>query len=69
MTKSHEAGRDYLTAEVRKEAQRTGEDPCAILRRRRREAKRQRDKELKQEIQRAEKYFGCRNKRKRGKRR
>jgi hypothetical protein len=69
VTKSHESGDDSLVDEVRREAQRTGEDPGAILRRRRQQAKQDRDKKELRRINRAEKYLGYRNRRKRGKRR
>jgi hypothetical protein len=69
MTKSRESGHDDLTDEIRREARRTGEDPCVILKRRRQQAERERNRKEKQRIRRAEKYFGCRNRRKRGKRR
>jgi hypothetical protein len=69
VTKSRESGQDHVTDDVRREAQRTGDDPCAILRRRLQEAKKKRDVAAIRQLQRAEKYFGCRNKRKRGRQR
>ncbi len=71
MTKSHEKGDTPITDEVRREAMRTGKDPCTILRERLRAAQAQRplDKRLIRYLVKAEKYFGCRNRQKRRKRR
>jgi hypothetical protein len=69
MTNSRDSGSDDLTDRIRRQAQRTGEQPEAILRRLRQQAKLNRDKKELRRIDRAEKYLGYRNRRKRGKRR
>jgi hypothetical protein len=71
MTRSPEKGDSPITDDVRREARRTGKDPCTILKERRRVALSQRpvDKKLIGDLVKAEKYFGCRNLRKRRKRR
>lgn len=68
MTKTAESGENEFTEAARKEAARTGEDVCAILRRWLNRAKRNKDEPRVRKIIRAEKYLGCRNKVKRGKR-
>lgn len=71
MTKSPEKGHSPITDDVRREARRTGKDPCTILKERLAAARSKRplDKKLIQDLIRAEKYFGCRNRRKRRKQR
>lgn len=68
MTQSTEGGENEFTDAARKEAARTGEDVCAILLRMLRQAKLIKDAARVRKIIRAEKYLGCRNKVKRGKR-
>jgi hypothetical protein len=67
VTKAREKGENEITEEVRKEAARTGEDVCDILEAKLNEAKAAKDKERERKIKRAQKFLGCRNKRKRGK--
>ncbi len=66
MTKSQEKGANEITEEAKREAARTGRDICDILKEMLREAKAAKDKDREQKIKRAEKYLGCRNRRKRG---
>jgi hypothetical protein len=65
MTKSHEKGENEITDEARQKALRTGRPICDILREMLRDAKADKDPQREQKIKRAEKYLGCRNKRKR----
>jgi len=65
MTKSQESGDNELTDEARREAARTGKDLCAILAARLKLAKKANDKAQVKKIERAQKYLGCRNVRKR----
>jgi hypothetical protein len=67
MTKSQEKGENEITNEASREAARTGKDICDILKEMRTKAKAAKDKNREGKIKRAEKYLGCRNKRKRGK--
>jgi hypothetical protein len=67
MTKSQEGGSNEITEEARAEAARTGKDVCAILAAMLRKAKAAGDRAKVKEIVRAQKYLGCRNKRKRRK--
>ena len=66
MTKSPEKGQNEITDEAQREAARTGKDICDILREMLRRAKVDKDKDRERKIKRAEKYLGCRNKRKQG---
>jgi len=66
MTKSREAGENEYTRLARLRAARTGEDVCAILRELRKDAIATGDSEAEKKIIQAEKYLGCRNRRKRG---
>ena len=65
MTKSPESGENEVTEEARREAARTGEHVCAILARLLRKAKLTRDTVRMKKIEKAQKYLGCRNLRKR----
>jgi hypothetical protein len=65
MTKSREHGENELTEEAKNEAQRTGEDICAILARMLKAARDNGDDERVRKIIKAQKYMGCRNKKKR----
>jgi hypothetical protein len=65
VTKSNEKGENEITDEARREALRTGVDVCDILKAMVKAARRAKDMEREQKIKRAEKYLGCRNKRKR----
>jgi hypothetical protein len=66
MTKAQEKGENEITAQARREADHTGKDICDILKEMLREVKSTKNKDLERKIKRAEKYLGCRNKRKRG---
>jgi hypothetical protein len=70
MTRSPEKGDSPITDDVRREARRTGKDPCTILKERLKAARSRRplDKKLIRDLIKAEKYFGCRNKKKRKRR-
>jgi ribosomal protein L18E len=65
MTKSQEAGANEVTEEARREAARTGKDVCAILARLLKQANAARDSVRVKKIEKAQKYLGCRNVRKR----
>ena len=67
MTKSPEGGENEITEEAKREAARTGKDVCAILRAMLKKADAAGDKAREKKIIRAQKYLGCRNKRKRRK--
>jgi hypothetical protein len=67
MTKSQEKGANEITDEANREAARTAKEICDILKEMLKKAKAAKDTELERKIKRAEKYLGCRNKRKRGK--
>lgn len=67
MTRAQEKGENEITAGAKREAAPTGEDVCDILKEMLREAKANKDMERERKIRRAQKYLGCRNKRKRGK--
>lgn len=67
MTKSPEEGENEVTRDL-KRRKNAGEDVCAVLREMRRGATRRGDKPALKKIIKAEKYFGCRNRRKRGRR-
>ena len=66
MTKSQEKGENEITAQAKREALLTGKDVCDILKEMLRNAKTAKNKDRERKIKRAEKYLGCRNKRKRG---
>ena len=66
MTKSREEGENEITRDLKRRIARTGENVCAILRNMRKDAERRRDKPGLRKIIKAEKYFNCRNKNKRG---
>lgn len=65
MTKSQESGDNEFTDRARREVARTGKDVCAILAAMLRQAKKARDRGRVKKIERAQKYLGCRNIRKR----
>jgi hypothetical protein len=67
MTKSQEKGENEITDEAKREAALSGRDICDILNEMLRKAKAAKDQERERKIKRAQKYLGCRNKRKRGK--
>jgi len=69
MTKSNERGENEITRAARQEATRTGRDVCDILRDMLAEARAVRDFGNIIKIQRAQKYLGCRNIRRRRRRR
>jgi len=60
-----EKGENEITDEARREAARTGKDICDILKGMIRKAKAAKDKVRERKIKRAQKFLGCRNKRKR----
>lgn len=66
MTKSREKGENEITDEARQVALRTGRGICDILNEMLRDAKAAKNRQRERKIKRAEKYLGCRNKRKRG---
>jgi hypothetical protein len=66
MTRSRESGENETTDEAQREAARTGKNVCAILAAMLRKAKKARDKIRQKKIEKAQKYLGCRNVRKRG---
>lgn len=67
MTKAQEKGENEVTIEARREAAATGKNICDILKEMLDAAKSAKDKDRERKIRRAQKYLGCRNKRKRGK--
>jgi hypothetical protein len=67
VTKAPEKGVNEITEEARREVARTGKDICDILKEMLKKAKAAKDKARERKIKRAQKYLGCRNKRKRGK--
>jgi hypothetical protein len=67
VTKAREQGENEITAEAKQEAARTGRHVCDILKAMLRRAKAAKDKERERKLKRAQKFLGCRNKRKRGK--
>ena len=66
MTRSQEKGANEITDEAQREAARSGMDVCAILKEMLKKAKADKNMGRERKIKRAEKYLGCRNKRKRG---
>ena len=67
MTKAPEKGENEITDEAKQKAVRTGEDICDILKQMLKKAKAAKDRARERQVKRAEKFLGCRNKRKRGK--
>jgi hypothetical protein len=67
MTKAEEHGESDITDEAKREALRTKKDVCVVLAAMFRAAKAAADKKRMRKIVRAQKYLGCRNKRKRRK--
>jgi len=67
VTKAPEKGENEITEEAKKEAARTGKDVCDVLKAMLKKAKAAKDKNRERKIKRAQKFLGCRNKRKRGK--
>jgi hypothetical protein len=65
MTKSQEEGRNEITEEAAREAKRTGKDVCAILKAMSRAARKAGDTKRQKKIQSAEKFLGCRDRKKR----
>jgi hypothetical protein len=65
MTKSPEGGENEFTDEAKREAARTGKDVCAILAAMLKRAKQKGDDAAVKKVQKAQKYLGCRNIRKR----
>jgi hypothetical protein len=68
MTKSPEKGENEITDEARLEAARRGIHVCDVLKEMLTQAKASKDKQRERKIKRAEKFLGCRNKRKRRRR-
>ena len=66
MTKSREHGANEYTDAARREAIATGRGVCDILAEWREAARRAGDAETVRKLTAAEKYLGCRNRRKRG---
>ena len=66
VTKFPEQGESDVTDEAKKEAVRTGKDVCLVLAEMPRNAKKAKDRKRQGKIVRAQKFLGCRNKRKRG---
>jgi hypothetical protein len=67
VTKTPEKGENEITAEAKREAARSGKHVCDILKSMLKKAKAAKDKARERKIKRAQKFLGCRNKRKRGK--
>jgi hypothetical protein len=65
MTKSQEKGENEVTEEAKREAARTGQDVCEILKQMLKMAKAAKDRARIRKITRAQKYLGCKNVRKR----
>jgi hypothetical protein len=65
MTKAPESGENEITEEARSEARRAARDVCDILRDMLRKARAAGDTPRVKKIERAQKYLGCRNVRKR----
>jgi hypothetical protein len=66
MTKSQERGENEYTDAAKREAARTGRNGCDILAAWLAEARQAGDAETVRKLTAAEKYLGCRNRRKRG---
>jgi hypothetical protein len=66
VTRSPEKGENEITAEAKREAARTGQHVCDILKAMLEKAKAAKDRDQVRKIKRAQKFLGCRNKRKRG---
>jgi hypothetical protein len=67
VTKSPEKGENEITVEAKREAALTGRHVCDILQMMLKRAKAAKDAERERKIKRAQKFLGCRNRRKRGK--
>ena len=67
MTKSQEKGENQITDEARREAARTGNDICDILNDMLKKATGAKDQDRERKVRQAQKFLGCRNKRKRRK--
>jgi hypothetical protein len=67
MTKSHQKSENEITVEAKREAARTGKHLCEVLYEMLTIARIARDKARQTKIIEAQKFLGCRNKRKRGK--
>jgi hypothetical protein len=67
MTKSHEKSENEITVEAKREATRTGRHICDVLDEMLARAKIARNKARQTKIVEAQKFLGCRNKRKRRK--
>jgi hypothetical protein len=65
MTRSNEYGENEITREAKREAARTGRHVCDILKDMRMRAGAASDPNRLAKIRRAEKYLGCRNRRRR----
>jgi hypothetical protein len=68
MTRSRQKGENEITREVNRRIRKSGEDPCEVLAQMRREARKAKDTKRLKKIREAEKFFGCHERRKRGKR-
>ena len=66
MTKAPERGDNEFTEEAKRESARTGVPVCDILKGWIKKAKTARDRKRLRKLQQAEKFLGCRNRRKRG---
>ena len=65
MSKSTERGENYISLQAKTEAQQSGRDPCDILLEWLAEAIEIGNKQEVRDIQKAQKFLGCRNKQKR----
>jgi hypothetical protein len=68
MTRNREKGDNDVTDEAKREAARTGENVCAVLKRLLRAAKQKKDRARQMKIVQAQKFLRCRNLSKRSKR-
>jgi len=66
VTKSPEKGENEITEVAKREAARTSRHVCDILNTMLKKAKAAKDRDRERKIKRAQKFLGCRNKRKRG---
>ncbi len=66
MTRSREKGENEITDEAEREAARTGQDVCSVLAEMLQRAKKEGDRVKQVKIIQAQKFFRCRNQRKRG---
>jgi len=69
VTRAPEKGENEITDEAKREAARTGKDVCRILNEMLKKLRPGHDKARERKIKRAQKFLGCRNRRKRGKKR